>query len=185
MAERKPASKPKPKRKGKPPPKVILTGADIAREAEKQPLPRGRPTLYTPELADEVIERLTRGESLKSIGELEHMPHWNTIRSWVAADRDGFAANYYAARDIAADLLADDTIAIADAEMDDPVKVARARLRVDTRKWYAGKLAPKRYGDKLHVEGEVVHRFENLDDTALNAKITAHLQKMGVVPPES
>ena len=27
--------------------------------------------------------------------------------------------------------------------------VARSRLRIDTRKWMAGKLAPKKYGEKL------------------------------------
>lgn len=26
------------------------------------------------------------------------------------------------------------------------------RLQVDTRKWYLSKLAPKKYGDKQHVE---------------------------------
>lgn len=30
---------------------------------------------------------------------------------------------------------------------------ARSRLRVDTRKWYLSKLAPKRYGDKLELSG--------------------------------
>jgi hypothetical protein len=30
--------------------------------------------------------------------------------------------------------------------------MARARLRVETRKWYLSKLAPKRYGDKVEIE---------------------------------
>jgi hypothetical protein len=29
--------------------------------------------------------------------------------------------------------------------------IARCRLRIDTRKWYLAKLAPKRYGDKVDV----------------------------------
>lgn len=29
--------------------------------------------------------------------------------------------------------------------------IGRSRLRVDTRKWYLSKLAPKRYGDKLAI----------------------------------
>jgi hypothetical protein len=32
------------------------------------------------------------------------------------------------------------------------VAVARARLRIDARKWLASKLAPKKYGDKLAAE---------------------------------
>jgi hypothetical protein len=33
--------------------------------------------------------------------------------------------------------------------------VERSRLMVDTRKWYLGKMAPKRYGDKLTLDGGV------------------------------
>jgi hypothetical protein len=29
--------------------------------------------------------------------------------------------------------------------------INRSRLRVDTRKWYLSKLAPKRYGEKVDV----------------------------------
>ena len=32
--------------------------------------------------------------------------------------------------------------------------VQRSRLRVDTRKWTAAKLAPKRYGDEIQRTGE-------------------------------
>ena len=35
----------------------------------------------------------------------------------------------------------------------DSAQVAKARLQVDVRKWHAGKLAPKKYGD--HVEHEI------------------------------
>ncbi len=33
-------------------------------------------------------------------------------------------------------------------------QLKRYSLRVDNRKWAAGKLAPKRYGDKLQHKGE-------------------------------
>ncbi len=36
----------------------------------------------------------------------------------------------------------------------DHAHVQRSRLRVGTRKWAAGTLAPKRYGDKLQHTGE-------------------------------
>ena len=45
--------------------------------------------------------------------------------------------------------------------------IARAQLRIDARKWYAARLAPKKYGDKLPVTHEaadtkktVVHSVE-------------------------
>lgn len=39
----------------------------------------------------------------------------------------------------------------------DTEHVQRSRLRVDTLKWQASKLVPKKYGDKIHQEhsGEV------------------------------
>ncbi len=53
--------------------------------------------------------------------------------------------------------------------------VQRSRLRVDTRKWAAGKLAPKRYGDKLQHTGDgggpirVRPDLSKLTDEELNA----------------
>ena len=34
----------------------------------------------------------------------------------------------------------------------DAEHVQRSRLRIDTRKWMAGKLAPKKYGEKIEYE---------------------------------
>jgi hypothetical protein len=48
--------------------------------------------------------------------------------------------------------LADEIIAIADEPVLFAEQVARNRLRVDARKWMAGKLRPKRYGDKIEHE---------------------------------
>jgi len=42
--------------------------------------------------------------------------------------------------------MADDLLAIADNEDEDP---KRSRLRVDTRKWILSKVLPKAYGDKI------------------------------------
>ena len=36
--------------------------------------------------------------------------------------------------------------------------VQRSKLRVDTRKWYLSKILPKKYGDKINVEGNLNHR---------------------------
>jgi hypothetical protein len=41
--------------------------------------------------------------------------------------------------------------------------VARSRLRIDTRKWLASKLAPKIYGDRSIVETTIKHE-ENIQD---------------------
>jgi hypothetical protein len=50
-----------------------------------------------------------------------------------------------------AEFVADEVISIADTEVDN----MRARVRVDARKWYASKLLPTKYGDRLALD--VVH----------------------------
>ena len=49
----------------------------------------------------------------------------------------------------------DDCLNIADEfdaeEIIKPEHINRAKLRIDTRKWMAGKLRPKKYGDKLET----------------------------------
>lgn len=44
--------------------------------------------------------------------------------------------------------------------------VQRSRLRIDTRKWIASKLKPKKYGDKIELAGDpsapLVHKIERV-----------------------
>jgi terminase small subunit-like protein len=53
------------------------------------------------------------------------------------------------AREERADLLAKEILEIADAPRADQVAVQHARNRIDTRKWLASKLAPRKYGDRV------------------------------------
>src|SRR5260370_39068708 len=53
------------------------------------------------------------------------------------------------AREERADLLAKEILEIADAPCTNQVEVAHARNRLDTRKWLASKLAPRKYGDHV------------------------------------
>jgi hypothetical protein len=63
-----------------------------------------------------------------------------------------FATNTRA-REEQADKLAGECLTIADEVKADSAQVAKARLQVDVRKWHAGKLAPKKYGD--HISHDV------------------------------
>jgi hypothetical protein len=109
---------------------------------------RGRPTIYTQEIADLICQRLAKGESLRAICRGDEFPQESTVRQWAVDDREGFYAQYTRSRDIGLDCMADEVQEIADGVGD----VARDRLRFDSRRWYLSKLAPKRYGDKLQQE---------------------------------
>ena len=89
------------------------------------------------------------------------------LQTWLGDEaKTGFRDQYAHARDMQADALFDEALEIADdvsgdwstdkdgKKVLDHEHIQRSRLRVDTRKWAAGKLAPKRYGDKMQHTGD-------------------------------
>jgi hypothetical protein len=59
-----------------------------------------RPTLFTAEIAERILERLASGCSLNAVCRDDGMPPPSTVLDWVRQDRDGFAARYHDAREI-------------------------------------------------------------------------------------
>lgn len=129
----------------------------------------GRPSTFTPDLADRICAELADGRSLRSVCREDWAPSTQTVFRWLR-EHEGFRDQYARAKEEAADALADEITEIADDGRNDwmekldkdgtPVgwllngeAVSRSKLRVDSRKWLASKLKPKRYGDKLEVGG--------------------------------
>lgn len=120
----------------------------------------GRPSKFSEEIAETICMRIAvDGKSLRNICMDQGMPGLQAVIGWLADDRYvDFRRKYAFARECQADFHADAIIEIADetsvvTEHDgvlvlDAAAIARNRLRVDARKWYAAKLAPKRYGDR-------------------------------------
>ena len=128
---------------------------------------KGRPSRYTEAIAVKICRRLAEGESLRKISKDTSMPDKTTVLRWLAAKENAeFRTQYAHAREMQADALFDEALEIADeasedwttgkdgARILDHEHVQRSRLRVDTRKWAASKLAPKRYGEKLQHTGD-------------------------------
>lgn len=144
--------------------------APIAKKPKEEKKPRGRPSQFTKALADEICDRLASGETLRRICRDDKFPDERTVRRWVIDDVGGFSPQYRRARDIGLDAVADEMIDIADDGENDYVErerkdgstfialdreaVMRSALRVDTRKWYLSKLAPKRYDKPQEEKGE-------------------------------
>ena len=97
-----------------------------------------------------LLDRLAAGESLSAICRDNGYPAESTIRLWALTDRDGFAARYARARELQADYLAEDTLRCADSATAETAQAVR--LQVDARKWFASKVAPKKYGDRVTQE---------------------------------
>ena len=112
-----------------------------------------RPSVFTQAVADAICERIEAGESLRAICKGETMPGYTTVGRWLDAD-EGFRAQYARARERQADTLAAEVIEIADAA-DTAENAQIARLRCDMRRWYASKLRPKVYGERVELEQTV------------------------------
>lgn len=127
----------------------------------------GRPTDFTPELGDRICEEIADGRSLRSICLSDDMPNKSTVFRWLSM-RDEFRDQYARAREAQADSLFDDLLDIADDGSNDWMErfddeggnigwkengeaLNRSKIRIDARKWMAGKLRPKVYGEKLDV----------------------------------
>lgn len=130
-----------------------------------------RPSIYTPELAARICEEIASGRSLRDICRDEGMPHRATILRWLAKHEE-FRDQYARAREAQADHMADEILEIADDGNNDWMErlgpegqsrgwvvngecAQRSKLRVDARKWLLSKMLPKKYGDKVEVEGNV------------------------------
>ena len=74
-----------------------------------------------------------------------------TVMKWLG-QQASFAEQYARARETQADTIFDEIVDLADEAGFTNERIAKARLQIDARKWVAGKLRPKKYGEK-HMLG--------------------------------
>lgn len=133
-----------------------------------------RPTDFSTEIADTICDKIADGESLRSICAAEDMPAKSTVFRWLSLHKE-FSDQYARAREAQADSLFDEILDIADDGVQDVREtedgreivnhdhIQRSKLRVDARKWMAGKLQPKKYGEKVTQD----HTVANPDGTPI------------------
>lgn len=120
----------------------------------------GRRTKYTDKLAAEICERLSAGETLRSICRDERMPKWQTVYQWMEGNGD-FADRIARAREVGFDAIAAEALEIADEEPEcitgdggtrrDGGYIAWQKNRVWTRLQLLAKWSPQKYGDKTSM----------------------------------
>lgn len=159
-----PSEKAAPARAGSSRKATVARGAGkVAKKAGSQGK-EGRPSDYNEATALAILEQVADGVPLKEICQQPGMPDRGTVRRWRLANAD-FRTMYAHAREEFADSLADELLGLADnsregvktkdgpngVEVTTGDMVERARLQIDTRKWLASKILPKKYGDKLDL----------------------------------
>ena len=140
----------------------------------------GRPSTFTEEMAAEICKRIAEGESLQSICKDPSIVGEPTVYHWI--DKfPAFGKAYVRAREAQAEHYAQEIVEIADTDPDP----GRARNRIDARKWYASKVKPKVYGDKVLHSGDedkpVLVKIERVivDEPAKAIESTAKQIKQG------
>jgi hypothetical protein len=113
--------------------------------------------------------------STKSIGKIlaaghegRDLPSYSTVMKWLSEDSE-LSDKYARAKEDQADFMAEEILEIADnasndwMEREDPdnpgfflngENIQRSRLRVDSRKWLASKLKPKKYSERHMISGD-------------------------------
>lgn len=133
---------------------------------------------YTNEMAKKICRAVsTSSDGLRKIcAKNPDFPSYVTIHEW-RLDYPDFAEMFTNAKRIQAEILAEEIKDIADDSSQDtiitydkegnPIEkfnkewVARSRLKVDTYKWIACKLAPRLYGEKIQTEQKVTIKHED------------------------
>ena len=161
----------------------ILENAAAQGKPEAEPAKgkkTGRPSKYTPEIAQQMCEMLSEGVPLREICRMEGFPAWRTVYDWMYRDDAlgekgvGLSAAIARARDIGYDALAEECLIIADnvkigkrttfssgaEEKEDFMTVVEEdmlghrKLQIETRLKLLAKWNPKKYGDKVQVGGD-------------------------------
>jgi hypothetical protein len=147
-------------------PKTEAKGTMSPPKASSAPKPTGRPTTFNQKTADLICIMLSEGMSLRQILKADTqgvLPAQSTVYEWLLR-HPLFAEQYARAREEQADTNADEILEIADEHPPEYTdKEGRTSLdvtyiqwqknRIEARKWTAAKLRPKKYGDRMAVEG--------------------------------
>jgi hypothetical protein len=164
-------------------PAVYETEVEAPAPAKKPVAPSttGRPTTFNQKTADLICMMLSEGMSLRQILKADKagvLPAQSTVYEWLLR-HPSFAEQYTRAREEQADTNADEILDIADemppeyTDKDgktslDQTYIAWQKNRIEARKWTAAKLRPKKYGDRVALEGVEGGAAIKTEDTNAN-----------------
>ena len=122
----------------------------------------GQKTTYTFEIALRLFEEIAACRPIHLICQDDWAPSERTFYEWLHQFPE-FAQGYARAREQQQERYAAEVIQIADTEPDPQ----RARNRMDARRWYAGKVSPKKWGDRVGVDVDAKVEISSAPSDAL------------------
>lgn len=138
-------------------------------KAKRTPKRKRKPHTTAAAMFEKICRHIeTTGDGVLKTCQLLHVSTETFYR--FRSSNDAAAKRYARAKDVQADAIVQEAIDIADDisgdtvtrtnrdgseyETEDHEWVNRCRIRVDIRKWLAGKLRPKKYGDRVELVGD-------------------------------
>lgn len=148
--------------------------------------PVGRSPVWTEEringAKEQIVARIIGCQSLEVICKDDQLPGTTTVYRWLSEDAS-FRERYACAREAQSDFFAEQIVGIADQLAVPDVtadEIQAARVRIDARKWIAGKVRPKKWGDKQQLELSGDLAIKRLTDDEIHARLAALRAKRGL-----
>lgn len=168
--------------------------ANAAVDAAKDGLQKrqqGRASKYTTEIVEEILARISIGETLRQICRDEKMPSYGAVYDWLEKDAN-LASRFARAREKGEEAIAQECLDIADNAKNDWMEsvgmdgteayklngehIQRSKLRIETRLKLLAKWNPKKWGEKVDLnhgvqpENPLAKLLEQVQGTPLRPK---------------
>jgi len=152
----------------------------MTKKLTKEPKKMGRPTTYTKELGEEICNAIATSElGLAHLVDLHpHWPHRATIFTWRRTHQD-FGDMYTRAKEDQTEVVVEYMQELMNEphKWEDPetgltrIDVPMLRLKMDSMKWHAAKLKPKKFGEPKvqeptnnEVDEDCKKRYREMDE---------------------
>ena len=139
------------------------------------------------EVMQEFLERVSGGESVRSVVKDPKMPGWSTVSRRIASDPD-FEKQYRLALEFRGMMLVDELDDIkhnVQAGMIDP---AATRVAADILKWQGARMTPRIYGDRQQIDvapaqgGSYLEALTKVNDAITNRRKEVLLEERETQP---
>lgn len=115
----------------------------------KEGAKKGRPSLYSEEMANKIANRLAEGKTLAEICRMNDTPALMTVLQW-QREKPDFHSLIARAREAQTETWADQILQEALKADDSTVKTAQ--LRINTMQWMMARMYPKKFSERVLAE---------------------------------
>lgn len=140
---------------------------------------RGRPSIYSDEMARQLCAGVAQGLSIKTICDRypDRFPPFPTVYRWLVDNKsDYFSQLYRRAKNVADEMVADTMLELAD-EATTRENANAVKVRLGARQWWLSKRRPEVYGDFVHL----YHKHEQT--TKVEVTLVAPEWLQGLIAP--